>query len=330
MACIVGILAGCSSGPPAPRTTARVSSVPAPGTSSPACPVGPLLVPACGLLVGVTSAKPNADSLAQSEAALARPFDFIYRFHRITDVVPSEDEKALVRAGRLLHVSIDLGPDDTWASVVSGRFDVQLRAQARGLAALKKPVWVTFEHEADNPAELARGSGAEFVAAWRHVRDLYRAEGASNAVWVWVMIGTEAGLPRAATMWPGNDAVDWISWDVYNAAGCRTGTFEPKRWRTFAESMSVFRSWLTQRSADLDIDLSKPMMLSEVGSVADPTDPTRRVQWYAEIPDVLRTFPEIKAVTLWDRTGNGACDYRFSGDPGVVAPVAKLFDAEPR
>ncbi|MEO5744263.1 MAG: hypothetical protein ABIQ53_06685, partial [Terracoccus sp.] len=167
---------------------------------------------------------------------MPRPYDFVYRFHRATSPFPSAEETALVQSGRLLHISVDTPPGMTWAQVADGAVDQALLEQARGLAALGKPVWVTFDHEPDNPAKTALGSGADFVRAWRHVHDLYTSAGATNAVWVLVMIGTQPGLARAATMYPGNDVVDWISWDVYNASGCRTGKFIPDRWQTFEES----------------------------------------------------------------------------------------------
>lgn len=315
-------LVACTAGSP---TGNRSVEVPTVSTTTPACSLDDKLVPSCGPLVGVTTEKPTNAALAAAESKMQRPYDLVYRFHRVTDVVPTEEEVTLVKAGRLLHLSIGLRPTDTWADVAAGAFDKTLALQAKAVAALGKPIWITFDHEPDNPAKLQRGSGSDYVRAWRRVRDVYRTAGATNAVWVWVSIGTDAGIRRAATMWPGNDAVDWISWDVYNASGCRTGPFQPSRWQSFESSFDVFRTWLEAQGPRLGIDLTKPMMISEAGSVADPKNPARRAEWYAEIPAVLKQYPQVKAVTLWDRMGNGSCDYRFNADPLVRKQVDILL-----
>lgn len=277
--------------------------------------------------MGVTTDKPTNAALGLAERGLTRPYDFVYRFHRVTGSFPTAEEKALVGSGRELHLSIDTPADMTWAQVADGAVDTALAEQARGVAALGKPVWLTFDHEPDNPSKTALGSGADFVRAWRHVREVYTKAGATNAVWVWVMIGTGPGLVRAETMWPGNDQVDWISWDVYNASGCRTGTFRPERWQSFEASFEIFRSWLVREGPRLGIDTNKPWMISEMGTVDDPGNPQRRIDWYEQVPQVLAKYPQVKAVSMWDHIGNGACDYRFSGSDDVMTQIGALVDS---
>lgn len=327
----VSSMAACSSAPvdagSARSTTSTRTAQPSQTDPGHPCAVDAKLVPSCGVLVGVTTEKPTMAALDLAERGLPRPYDFVYRFHRATSPFPSAEETSLVQSGRLLHISVDTPPGMTWAQVADGAVDQSLLDQARGLAALGKPVWVTFDHEPDNPAKTALGSGADFVRAWRHVHDLYTSAGATNAVWVLVMIGTQPGLSRAATMYPGNDVVDWISWDVYNASGCRTGKFIPDRWQSFEASFDIFRTWLFTDGPKLGIDTSKPLMISEMGTVDDPNDPQRRVDWYKEVPQVLTKYPQVKAVGMWDHEGNGACDYRFTGADAVVDQISSLLDA---
>jgi hypothetical protein len=187
--------------------------------------------------------------------------------------------------------------------------------------AMHKPVFVTFDHEADQPLKDAAGHPSEFVSAWRHVHDLFVEAGATNAVWVWVMTGAVEGLPRAGQLWPGNDYVDWISWDVYNASGCRRGVIDPTRHVGFEQAMRIFFDWLQTTGPSMGIDLSKPMMISEAGSVIYPNDRRRSADWYRQIPAVLQKYPQIKAIGLWDHTGQRTCDYRFTGQPDVEDAV---------
>ena len=135
------------------------------------------------------------------------------------------------------------------------------------------------------------------------------------------MMGTEAALPRAAGSLPGDDVVDWIGWDVYNASGCRAGSVDPHKYMTFEASMRIFYDWVREKGPSLGIDVAKPMMISETGSVSYPDNPRRTAEWYAQIPSVLRAYPGIKAVGLWDHTGQKECDYRFGGKPLLQGAV---------
>lgn len=284
--------------------------------------------PSCGALWGITTAEPTLASLTETERRLGRSFDFVYRFHDLDDQIPTPDERRVVDQGKTLHVSIDSrlfgGRPVGWAEVAYGEWDTELRRQAEGIAALDGPVFVTFEHEADQPDKTMLGSAIEFRAAWRHLHELYRKAGATNVLWTWVVMGEKSNFPRAGSLWPGNDVVDWISWEGYNASGCRTGRLRPERYVSFADAILPFYRWLHHQGNEYGIDTSKPIMISEAGSVIYPADPQRAADWYAEIPSVLQKYPQIKAVGLWDHRGSkGICDYRFSRTPVVRDAVAQ-------
>ena len=103
------------------------------------------------------------------------------------------------------------------------------------------------------------------------------------------MSGTAEELARAGQLWPGNQFVDWISWDVYNASGCRRGAINPARYVGFEESMRVFFDWLQSTGPSRGIDLSKPVMISEAGSVVYPGKLDRTAAWYRQIPRFSRS-----------------------------------------
>lgn len=297
------------------------------------CDVSAKLVPACGVLLGVTPEDPTAAALAAADGVARRPYDFVYRFHDIDDTIPDAVDRSVVAAGRLLHLSIDLrthqsgGRTYTWREVADGVVDAELTAQAKGIAALGTPVWITFDHEPDNAMKKGRGTGPEYIEAWRHVHELFAAAGAKNAVWVWVVTGAKESLDRVAQLWPGNDFVDWVSWEAYNPAGCRSGKLDPSRWTSFEGSLVLFHRWLAEHAARVGIDLAKPQMISEAGSVKDPSNPGRRATWYRDIESSLARYPQIKAVGLWDHAGNNICDYRFSNEPPVQAGVNSLLSS---
>lgn len=295
----------------------------------------PTLTGRCGVIWGAATDPNTLDRLKSVERVLGRRFDMTYRFHELDAPVPTPDERAVVASGRILHVSIDarLGASPqrtvTWTEVAAGAFDAMLRAQANGIATLNAPVFVTFDHEPDQPDHASvRGTPSDFIAAWRHVHDLFRAAKVSNAVWVWVVTGETETADLAGRMWPGNRYVDWISWEAYSPSGCRVGTPDPARSRSFADSALPFFDWLQEHGTAAGFDLRKPMMLSEVGATQLPTSPLTRASWYGQIPDVLAAHPQIRAVGLWDRPGKAQCRYGFD-DSSIVRRAVSAAGLRP-
>ena len=246
-------------------------------------------------------------------------------------MIPTPDERRLSASGTILYLSID--PRDygnpglvvRWSDITAGQYDHSLTQQAKGIASLDTPVFVTFDHEADQPAKDALGSAADFKRAWRHVHALFTTAGATNVVWVWVVMGYEPTFERAGQLWPGNRYVDWISWEAYNQSGCLSETLDPTRYRSFADALLPFYHWIHNHGADVGMDPNKPVMISEAGTMRYPNDPDRSAGWYTQIPALLRAYPQIKAVGLWDHTGSAPlCDFRFDQDPATLASVVAL------
>lgn len=293
------------------------------------CPLDPKLVPTCGTLWGVTPPAPTYESLLRSESAAGRRFDFVYRFHDLNDEIPDAQDRAVLATGAIMHFAIDARdfghpetPWVTWSDIAAGRFDNELMAQAKGIASIGRPVFVTLDHEPDQARHRIQGSPADYVRAWRHVHQLYARVGATNAVWVWVVMGWMPAASIALQMWPGNDVVDWISWEAYDDAGCRSGPAVPDKSLSFAHVVQSFYIYLLDHGRQDGIDTTKPIMISETASAvaAMSTKPSR---WYQSIPPYLSTNPRIKAVGLWDHMGRPeTCSFQFSSDPSRSSDVA--------
>lgn len=316
---------------PGPSAVARASSGTTAQPAEPKCTLDAKLVPSCGVLWGISTNPATEATLQAAEQDVGRTFDLVYRYHDIVSDFPDDDERAVVRGGRALHLAIaarEYGqPEGTvsYRDIAQGRYDASLRRQAAGLASLKAPVFLTFEQEANQRRKLGvRGSAEEFKAAWRHVHQVYSAAGATNAVWVWVMTGAAENLSRAAQLWPGNDVVDWISWNVYNGSGCNSGKVKPASYETFEQALTPFYDWVRRSGPTFGIDPDKPMMISEAGSVVYRNDLARTAAWYSQIPEVLPKYPQVKAIALWASATSDACDYRFLRYPEVAKAVAEM------
>jgi PKD repeat protein len=277
--------------------------------------LSPLAVPACGALWGIATPGGSEAALNADEATVGRNFDLIYDFHQIGDTLPTAAEVHEVATGHLLHVNIE---STNWVAVRNGVNDAALTKQALGVKSLNAPVYVTFNHEPDVKSKVSRGTAADFVAAWRHVHDLFTAAGATNAVWVWVMVGWYPNFPGYAAFYPGNDDVDWLSWEAYSTTSC--GTARNPLTSTFADAAGPMYQWIHDgHGAAAGIDITKPEMISEYGANYDTGNPGAQGAWYGGIPQALQTqFPDIKAVAKWDNPG-GNCRYDMAESPLTIA-----------
>src|SRR5262249_21766351 len=129
----------------------------------------------------------------------------------------------------------------------------------------------------------------DFVAAWRHIHDIFRAEGAQNVAWVWCpsadpMSRYDPTYGDLASMYPGGDYVDWTCLDVYNKPQMT------KHWLSCEEVVTPPLNAILRFAPD------KPVMIGETNAVPD----SRRAQWFAEaLTRSVAAHPQIRAVVLW-------------------------------
>jgi mannan endo-1,4-beta-mannosidase len=106
------------------------------------------------------------------------------------------------------------------AAIASGQYDRYLQTYAEAVRAFRHPVIVSFGHEM-NGGWYSWGyrhtPAAVFVAAWRHIVNLFRSAGAKNVTWLWTIniIHKAHGVPPPERWWPGSSYVTWVGIDGY-------------------------------------------------------------------------------------------------------------------
>jgi parallel beta-helix repeat protein len=191
---------------------------------------------------------------------------------------------------------ISFGAGGSWGDVAAGRHDAYLRSLAKSIGALGHPVMLRYAWDMDRSGRRGSArSGAAFVAAWRHVHELFGAAGVS-AAWVWSPTA-EAFSGGVDRYWPGDGYVDWIGADGFNAGGCDGRSV----WRDFGTIFKAFYSWGSARG--------KPLIISETGTVEEPADPGRKAGWYVDAASTVAwSMPRVRAVVFRDQAGR--CDWR--------------------
>jgi hypothetical protein len=154
---------------------------------------------------------------------------------------------------------VQIDPTDaSIAQIVAGTYDDYLTAYADSVRDFRHAVVIGFGHEMNAPWYswgYGRVPPATFVAAWRHIVTLFRAQGAENVTWLWTLQSDESGTGPIASWWPGGQYVTWVGIDGY-----------------YYDASDTFNSVFGKTINQVRTFTSKPVLLSEtaVGSQADP------------------------------------------------------------
>ena len=104
--------------------------------------------------------------------------------------------------------------DTTLSDIAAGDSDAYITAFATAVRQLNVPIALSFGHEFNGnwyPWGSSDATAAQFVAAWKHVHDLFAQAGATNVIWIWDP-NVIVALPNVALAqyYPGDSYVDWV------------------------------------------------------------------------------------------------------------------------
>jgi hypothetical protein len=177
------------------------------------------------------------------------------------------------------------------ADVAAGKWDAYIRSWAKAAREWGHPFFLRFDWEM-NGNWFPWGQGVngnepgQYVAAWKHVHDVFSAVGASNATWVWCPFVSPKVTP-ALGLYPGDEYVDWTCLDGYN----NTLT---TAWRGFSQIFRPSYEEITTMAP------SKPMLIAEVASSeAGAPAGDSKASWIAAMLAALPSeFPAVHGL-LW-------------------------------
>ncbi|MBS1888323.1 MAG: hypothetical protein JSU06_14155 [Actinobacteria bacterium] len=190
-------------------------------------------------------------------------------------------------------------PEYSLAEVAAGRHDAYIREFAAAAAAWGHPFFLRFDWEMNGNwfpwgAGVNGNTPADYVAAWRHVHQLFVAAGATNATWVWCpYVDPGATLAAMASLYPGGEYVDWTCLDGYN-----WGEHPPRRWRSFSSLFGPSYREVTETIAP-----TKPLL---VGEFASSEQGGSKAEWIAKAFAALPAeFPRIQGLIWFDKYEGG-------------------------
>jgi mannan endo-1,4-beta-mannosidase len=163
------------------------------------------------------------------------------------------------------------------SKIAAGSYDIYLRQYADSVRSFRHAVVIGFGHEM-NTSRYSWGyrhtRPSVFVAAWRHMVNLFRGQGADNVTWLWTVNQDGPGTGPVKDWWPGARYVTWVGIDGYY--------FQPSD--TFA---SVFGPTISHVRLFTD----KPILLSETAVGPSPRQ-------FAKISNLFDGMRRYKALGL--------------------------------
>ncbi len=319
-----------TSGPPATRP----SSAP----SSPECTVGPMLVPSCGALWGVApGAHTGLDrsvALTEFERRVDRAQLIYHAYHRGDEMFPTAAEIALARDPYNPRVLLlNWKPEGvTWREIALGddETDAYLKRLARHIrATFRDQFFFTMHHEPENDVEEWPGSGMtakDYASAFRYVITMLRREGLTNLVsTVCYMAYVPWNVkPWFADLYPGDDVVDWVSWDTYaySDPGYGHGDFAEmlNRKSGSRQEWPGFYNWAARTFP------GKPLMLAEWGLWYSDRNPGHQADFFNSARLQLELFPRIKAYVYFETPDDQGRDSRVHTTSRGLAEYRRLSE----
>jgi glycosyl hydrolase family 26 len=243
------------------------------------------LVPAQGALLGHYYGN---GTIAQTDKRIGRKpaVHLTYYDFKDDDWVKSSVNTSDFAGGRIPLVNVE--PNDiNFNDIINGRYDTLLKRRADDAKALGKQFFLDFAAEMNGDEGWGGHDPAKYVAAWRHMHDIFVARGATNVVWAWCPNNEDdPSSPPAMNYYPGDQYVDWTGIDGYN-----WGTSDPDfSWQSFRD---VFADMYPQLAAK-----GKPVIIAEMAS--DEAGGSKATWINNIIPTLKNNYPLIKAIVWFD------------------------------
>lgn len=202
------------------------------------------------------------------------------------------------------------------AAIARGDYDFYITPWASAAARFKKPIFLRFAHEMNDPYRYPWGPQNgnrpdDFIAAWKHVHLIFQKMSATNVVWVW---SPHISMPWFEYYYPGDEFVDWVGMGILNYGNIASWS----RWWSLHQ--------ILEKAYPALIKFNKPIMICEFGTLASGGD---IVEWYRQAFYHLdHTYGRVKAVVFFNQKQDTTMSaYPLDWSP-VQSPRAALVVAE--
>ncbi len=270
------------------------------------------------------------------ETLSQREFDVIRVFLLWDSPWPGTQLNALKASGHKIYLSVRAnnlnGTKVSWADIAAAQPGSPLHNRtlvwANRVRNFGDDMYFAFHHEPENRDSIGNGNNVDYIAAWRKVVNVFRNNNVNNAEYAWTMTEFAFEVPgsdrRAHFKWyPGDAWVDHLAADAYNWANCRPEINNP--WRSLERQIRDF----------VEFGRTKPdkgMMLAELATFEDPTDPNRKAQWINDARALFKQpgYEQFHTLAWYNhpQAGYPNCNWQVDTGPATLA-AWRAFAADP-
>lgn len=208
-------------------------------------------------------------------------------------------------------------PDFSLAKIARGDFDRYAADWATALREVDRPILLRFAHEMNGAAyPWSAGSNgnspSDYVQAWRRLVTVFRDVGATNAQWVWCPQPESPTSVPLDLCFPGDDLVDVIGLDGYNAGAAA----DWGGWLSFSEIFGPLRETVGT------ITTGRPLMIAETGCAEEGGS---KAEWIARtfLREIPEHFPDVFAVVWFDERREA--DWRLTSSEAALAAAKAVL-----
>jgi beta-mannanase len=182
-------------------------------------------------------------------------------------------------------------------SVANGDYDSYIKNWATEAAKVGYPIYLRVGHEMNDPYRYPWGpqnnDPSEFVAAFKHVKDVFESVKATNIIWVW---SPHLSYGKFQEYYPGTDYVDVVATGALNYGT----TASWSDWWTFEE---IFGNFYEQLAS-----FYKPIMIAEFGSLKPGGS---RAKWFQDTFENFNTkYPYVNAILFFHYSSDATITYK--------------------
>ncbi|MGX5359783.1 glycoside hydrolase family 26 protein [Kocuria sp. KH4] len=203
--------------------------------------------------------------------------------------------------------------------IAAGDHDAYITDWAKRLASWGNPVMLRFGHEMNGNwypwSEGVNGNGTgDYVAAWRHVHDIFTKAGASNVEWVWNPNVPYWGSTPLDGLYPGDAYVDTVALDGYNWGTSQSWSSWQHPWELFGWGLSEMRR----------IAPGKEIIVAETASAEAGGS---KAKWNADLVYYLAREPGVTGL-VWFHY-NKETDWRINSTTTSATALANELAKRP-
>uniref|UniRef100_UPI00355C9EEE Endoglucanase H,Endothelin-1 receptor,Soluble cytochrome b562 n=1 Tax=Homo sapiens TaxID=9606 RepID=UPI00355C9EEE len=276
-----------------------------------------------GLKIGAwVGTQPSESAIKSFQELQGRKLDIVHQFiNWSTDfswVRPYAD--AVYNNGSILMITWEPWEYNT-VDIKNGKADAYITRMAQDMKAYGKEIWLRPLHAANGdwyPWAIGYSSRVNtnetYIAAFRHIVDIFRANGATNVKWVFNVNCDNVGNGTSYLgHYPGDNYVDYTSIDGYN-----WGTTQSwgSQWQSFDQVFS--------RAYQALASINKPIIIAEFASAEIGGNKAR---WITEAYNSIRTSYNKVIAAVWFHE-NKETDWRINSSPEALAAYREAIGAE--